>query len=150
SWETLAAVEAAAVALEHPVEIHLEIDSGMHRTGLYPKEATEALVKLREIANVSLTGLMTQLGCPGDPGDDDLTRGHVARFEQVCQTAEDLGFSGVLRPAAATAAAIRFPEARFDRVRIGIGMYGVHPSTATSALMTLTPGVGLVSKVIEI
>jgi alanine racemase len=130
--------------------VHVEVDSGMHRSGLYPEAAIELLGKLRGHEHLRLAGLMSHLGCPDDPDEDDLTREQLKRFEQVSVAAAEMGFEDVVRHTSATAATIRFPEARYDMVRLGIGLYGLQPSTATSSLITLTPGVGLVSRIVEI
>ncbi|MER7007960.1 alanine racemase [Dactylosporangium sp. NPDC000555] len=144
-----AACRAAEVSGRR-LDVHLEVDSGMHRSGFYPEAAIELLGKLRGNEHLRLTGVMSHLGCPDDPAEDDLTREQLKRFGAVCSAAAELGFEDVVRHTAATAATIRFPEARYDMVRVGLGLYGLHVSTATSGLMTLTPGVGLVSRIIEI
>src|SRR5262249_42088413 len=132
------------------LDVHVEVDSGMHRSGLYPEAAIELLAKLRGHEHLRLAGLMSHLGCPDDPAEDDLTREQLKRFGSVCAAAAEMGFEDVVRHPSATAATIRFPEARYDMVRIGLGLYGLHVSPATTDLFTLTPGVGLVSRIVEI
>ncbi|MGI5246773.1 alanine racemase [Dactylosporangium sp. CA-139066] len=144
-----AACRAAAVSGRR-LDVHVEVDSGMHRSGLYPEAAIELLAKLRGHEHLRLTGLMSHLGCPDDPAEDDLTREQLKRFGTVSTAAAEMGFEDVVRHTSATAATIRFPEARYDMVRIGLGMYGLHVSPATTDLFTLTPGVGLVSRIVEI
>ncbi|GAA4258978.1 alanine racemase [Dactylosporangium darangshiense] len=144
-----AACRAAAVSGRR-LDVHVEVDSGMHRSGLYPEAAIELLAKLRGHEHLRLAGLMSHLGCPDDPAEDDLTREQLKRFGSVCAAAAEMGFEDVVRHTSATAATIRFPEARYDMVRIGLGLYGLHVSTATTDLLTLTPGVGLVSRIVEI
>jgi alanine racemase len=144
-----AACRAAAVSGRR-LDVHLEVDSGMHRSGLYPEAAIELLAKLRDSEHLRLAGLMSHLGCADDPAEDDLTREQLKRFGAVSSAADAMGFEDVVRHTSATAATIRFPEARHDMVRVGLGLYGLQPSTATSSLMTLTPGIGLVSRIVEI
>jgi alanine racemase len=143
------AVLAVAARRGRSVEVHLEVDSGMHRTGLHPDLAIETLRRLRG-TGVAVTGLMTHLGCSDAPEDDDVTREQLDRFQKVWTTAGELGYRGVLRHAAATAGTIRFPEARLDMVRIGLGLYGIHPAPSTVELASLTPAIGLVSRIVEI
>ncbi|WP_432984316.1 alanine racemase [Dactylosporangium sp. CA-233914] len=150
SMEMYDAAARAAAASGRRLDVHVEVDSGMHRSGLDPEAAIEILGKLRGHEHLRLAGLMSHLGCPDDPAEDDLTREQLKRFGSVCAAAAEMGFEDVVRHTSATAATIRFPEARYDMVRIGIGLYGLQPSTATSSLITLTPGVGLVSRIVEI
>ncbi len=56
----------------------------------------------------------------------------------------------MIRHAAATAATLRFPEAHFDMVRIGIGLYGVPPSEVAVSDFPLVPALSLRSRLIEI
>ena len=134
----------------HPVEIHLEVDTGMHRTGFSPAAAIDALRRLREEPKVRLAGLMTHFASADIPEEDDFTREQLAIFLSVIDAAKELGFTGFARHAANTAGAIRFPEARLDMVRIGIGLYGVYPSPSTRVLGDLSPVVALVSQVVEV
>ncbi len=133
-----------------PVRIHLEVETGMHRTGFQPKDALKALERLRGEPSVSLAGLMTHFACADDPDEDDFTLAQIERFGEVVHAAEELGFKDFIRHAANTAGAIRFPDARFDMVRIGLGLYGVYPSPGTAQQINLTPVVALVSQIVEI
>ena len=137
-------LEAVLSAGDFPV--HVEVDSGMHRTGLPPDAAVAAVRRLGQ----RVAGLMTHLASPDDPAEDAATAEQLRRFREVDAAVTRLGVHGVVRHAAATAAAIRLPEARFDMVRIGLGLYGVHPSPATAALIELQCAVGLVSRIIEV
>ncbi|MDT3438517.1 alanine racemase [Pseudofrankia sp. BMG5.37] len=149
SQEVLDAVVSTAGRLGRPIEVHLEVDSGMHRTGLHPDLAIDALKRISG-SGLRLTGLMTHLGCADDPKDDGLTQEQLDKFQKVWAAASELGFRNVLRHAAATAGTVRFPEARLDMVRIGLGLYGIHPSAATASMVSLTPAIGLVSRIVEI
>ena len=141
---------ARANGRRQPVGVHLEVETGMHRTGLAPAAAIEALRRLRDEPAVRLAGIMTHFACADMPEEDDFTRGQLARLGPVAAAAEELGFTGFVRHAANTAGAIRFAEARLDMVRIGIGLYGVYPSPSTRPLIGLSTVVGLVSQVVEI
>jgi alanine racemase len=133
-----------------PVKIHLEVETGMHRTGFQPADAIKALERLRGEPSVSLAGLMTHFACADQPGEDDFTLEQIARFMEVARAAEELGFKDFIRHAANTAGAIRFPAARLDMVRVGIGLYGVYPSSETAHQIDLTTVVALVSQIVEI
>ena len=133
-----------------PLKIHLEVETGMHRTGFQPDDAIKALERLRGEPSVSLAGLMTHFACADEPDEDEFTLAQIARFTEVARAAEDLGFKDFIKHVANTAGAIRFPAAHFDMVRIGIGIYGVYPSPETARHIDLTPVVALVSQIVEI
>jgi alanine racemase len=135
--------------LNRRIEVHIEVDSGMHRTGLDLEQTISALRRVRNEPLVAVSGIMTHLGCADMPTEDDFTGQQLALFEKLTSEADGLGFRNVTIHAAATAAAIRFPEARYGMVRIGIGLYGLHPTEATKGECELTPGISLVSQIIE-
>lgn len=147
--EILEAVLAAGAGGEE-VSVHLEVDTGMHRTGLAPAAAIDAARRLAASPGVTLTGLMTHLASADDPAEDVATHAALRRFQAVADSLAADGLGGLVRHAAATAATIRFPEARFDMVRVGLGLYGVHPSVATAAVAELQCAIGLVSRIVEV
>jgi Alr-MurF fusion protein len=143
-------LHARMSARRQPLKIHLEVETGMHRTGFQPADAIKALERLRGEPSVSLAGLMTHFACADLPGEDDFTLQQMSRFTEVTRAAEELGFKDFIRHAANTAGAIRFPAARLDMVRVGLGLYGVYPSPETVHQINLTPVVALVSQIVEI
>jgi alanine racemase len=145
-----AIADARESGRRQPLDIHLEIDTGMHRTGFLPADAVDVLHRLREQPMIRLAGLMTHFACADMPEEDAATRSQMETFMRVATIAEELGFKGFTKHMANTAGCIRFPEARLDAVRIGLGLYGIHPSPATAPYINLTPVAGLVSKVVEI
>ena len=93
---------------------------------------------------------MTHFACADEPDEDEFTLEQMTRFMKVAHAAEELGFKDFIKHAANTAGAIRFPAARLDMVRIGLGLYGVYPSPEIAHQIDLTPVVALVSQVVEI
>jgi alanine racemase len=77
----------------------------------------EALALPRE----QVVGVMSHLAT-ADEEDDSFARRQVERFREVVAA-----FPGVEAHLANSAAALRFPEARFDAVRCGIALYGLSP-----------------------
>lgn len=132
-----------------PVGVHVEVDTGMHRTGLSPAQAVEALPRLSRERSIRVEGIMTHFASADDPGEDAFTLGQLARLDEVLEVARTLGLDPLVH-AGATAGAIRFPSARHDMVRIGLGLFGVHPSPATAREVTLAPVISLVSRIVQV
>ncbi len=112
--------------------IHLKVDTGMHRLGAGPKEALDLLEQAVALEGIALAGIWTHMAVADDPSDP-FTRTQLAEFTTFLQEAEAMleGRGAEERPlvhAANSAAALAFPEARFDAVRAGITLYGVRPS----------------------
>ena len=122
------ALEVAASGLPLPegLDVHLKVDSGMGRYGMAPEQA---LAAPRE----RVVGLMSHLATADEP-DDSFARHQIDRFAELVPQ-----FAGVAAHLANSAAALRFPEARFDAVRCGIALYGLSPFGGDPAAHGLVP-----------
>jgi alanine racemase len=131
------AVVAASQALGVSVGVHVKIDTGMHRIGVYPPaRAVEFCRRLTE-AGCELEGLWTHFAKSEE--DEETTRTQLGLFLEVCDAARREGFVPKVRHVANTAAAMLFPDMRFDVVRVGIGVYGIEPAPGVGRELDLRP-----------
>lgn len=73
---------------------------------------------------VKVASVFSHLNCADMPGEDAYTREQIARYDRMsAAVAASLPYS-VIRHTANSAAIERFPEARFDMCRLGLGLYG--------------------------
>ena len=93
---------------------------------------------------------MTHLASAEDPAADGDTRRQLALFDQARAELAGAGFDRLLCHAAATAAAARFPAARYDMVRLGLGLFGLYPSPAVESALPLQLAVTLLSRIAEV
>ena len=77
------------------------------------------------------------------------TREQIARFERCLVAAADRGLVPDVVHAANSAAAVRFPEARYRAIRPGLALYGAMPS-AVVARPELEPVLALRTKVMAL
>ncbi len=144
---------------------HIEIDTGLGRLGIAPGELPTLLHTLQKSGCLHVEGILTHFASAEDPDADEFTRRQIACFEQSLSAANIPkssafadhsspakrssldGRSSLLIHAAATSGAIRFPEARYDMVRIGLGLFGLYPSPAVHCALPLVPAVALVSRI---
>ncbi|GAB4138572.1 MAG: hypothetical protein Fur0037_04360 [Planctomycetota bacterium] len=126
------------------VPVHVEVDTGMRRHGI---AAAEAVSFCREVAGdrkLRFEGLYTHFA-PRKKADVDGMREQLAVFAPILRDLEALG----LRPevhACNTLASLVLPEASFDSVRIGGGIYGLDP-LAGSGPVRLLPVLSLKCRV---
>lgn len=143
-------IAAAARVAGCKLDVHMEIDSGMGRLGIRPEQAVELAERIDRTRVLHLCGLMTHLSCADESEEDPFTQGQLAVFQGVVTELRRRGFSDLICHAAATAGAVRFPEARLDMVRIGLGLYGLYPSPQVQEGLELVPAVALVSRIVKI
>jgi alanine racemase len=120
---------AAAAAAHGPLDMHVEIDTGMGRAGFDWRETQQWAPVVRAAATGTLrwTGVFTHFH-GADSADPTATTAQWERFrdalDQLPVSREDL-----MVHAANSAAALRWPEFAADAVRPGIFLYGGHPAT---------------------
>lgn len=110
---------------QEEVRIHIKLDTGMHRLGFATDELPELIGKLRQNPNLRVQSVFSHLAASEDPHEDAFTRTQIARFVEMSDTITRSLSHPVLRHILNSAGISRFPEAHFDMVRMGIGLYGV-------------------------
>ncbi|HZE89371.1 MAG TPA: alanine racemase [Verrucomicrobiae bacterium] len=150
SREMAGAVAESARDAGREVRVHLKIDTGLHRLGIAPAEIPEIAAILSAEGRVRVVGVLTHFAAAEDPGSDLFTEMQIASFAGAADSVRSRFGAGVLRHAAATSGAIRFPHARFDMVRIGLGLYGIHPGDAVADALPLELAVTLRSRIADV
>ncbi len=127
--EYLATFDGATDSALPAPKIHLKLDTGMRRLGFDEADLPALVAQLRQhAARLPVASLMTHLAAADEPGHDDFTREQLAAFRRMAAALEAALGHSVLKHALNSAGILRFPEAHFDMVRLGIGLYGVDAS----------------------
>lgn len=106
--------------------IHLKMDTGMHRLGFVPQELPELCSILKAEPTVKVRSIFSHLAASEDPAEDEFTRRQISTFTTMSDTIlEALDDPSILRHICNSAGISRFPEAHFDMVRLGVGLYGI-------------------------
>lgn len=104
------------------IPIHLKIDTGMHRQGFTFSEIEKVLGILTE-NKIQPAGLYTHFASAKDVNDRVFTEAQIAELMVWRKVSLETGFSPIVH-AGATGGALGFPNAHFDMVRVGAGLYG--------------------------
>lgn len=119
----LQALHSADITEAYPV--HIKIDTGMHRLGFIADEMHDLCAWLDANKQVRVASVFTHLAASDSPNHDDFTRQQLQRFTDAADRIALHTPVPFLRHALNTGGIERFPEACFDMVRLGIGLYGV-------------------------
>lgn len=112
--------------------IHLEVETGMNRTGVEEQELDWFIETIKINAkHLDLIGYCTHLA-----GAESIANYHrilkqIEKYEEIYTKIQHAGLKPVYRHVASSAATIAYPQARYDMVRIGIMQYGFWPSIET-------------------
>jgi len=126
--------------------VHVKIDTGMHRLGFTPDQFDE-LINIFTLTNsVRVKSIFSHLAASDEPHHDQFTQHQIATFKQASEILINaLGYQP-LRHILNTGGIERYPEAQFDMVRLGIGLYGISPTFSDKLIHIST----LRSKVIQV
>jgi alanine racemase len=144
---TLEQLERAAAA---GATVQLKTDTGLSRNGVAEDELQtvfEAAARLERSTRLRVRGLFSHLANAGEA--EDLAQ--VAAFETHVAAARAAGLDPEVLHLASTAGALRVPAARFDQVRLGIGVYGLSPFDGVPAAeLGLRPAMELSAEIVAV
>ena len=151
SWTwVLADICAAAREAGRPARVHVKIDTGMSRAGSTLADLPALASALRMAADdglVDVVGAWSHMSRADDPSEagNASTASHVRIFEEGLAILADVGITPRIRHLSATSGILWHPEAHYDMVRAGIGLYGLSPdpAVATSEQLGLIPALEL-------
>lgn len=110
------------------MNIHLDLDTGMHRLGFELKHMGELMDMVSDYPEMKISSVYTHLAGADEEIHQDYTLNQLELFILMYEKlTEKLGYFP-LRHALNSAGIIRFPEYQMDMVRLGIGLYGVEVS----------------------
>jgi len=107
--------------------IHIKIDTGMHRLGFDEDEIDEMLKMVNSCSKLKIASVFTHLAASEDTEEDEFTQSQINKFKAACQKIDTQIAYSYLKHILNTAGIVRFPEAQFDMVRLGLGLYGFCP-----------------------
>jgi alanine racemase len=119
------AVKCSTRAATASVPVHIKLDTGMHRLGFEDADLNELIVRIRNSKCLSIRSIFSHLAASDEPEHDAFTRKQVKAFASMSEKIVSCIDYPVLRHILNSAGISRFPEAQFDMVRLGIGLYGI-------------------------
>jgi alanine racemase len=120
------AAAASGERVGEPARFHLKVDSGMGRLGVQAEE-TLSLLRSFPLAGLRFEGIFTHFA-RADEKNTAATEIQERRFNLALQALEAAGWLPPLVHACNSAAGLTRPGSRFNIVRAGIAIYGLHPS----------------------
>ncbi len=131
-------------------QIHLKIDTGMHRLGIQLKDLPDFIKTARQMENIKITGIMSHLASGDDP-NDSLTKQQLTDFKKSAEIAKSFNINPTWKHIAASDGLLNIDKARLAEVsnlaRVGLAMYGISDSKRTGKLK---PVLNLTSQIVQI
>ena len=121
-------------------DVHLKVDTGMHRVGAAPSAVPALVDAIRSAPTLEMAALWTHFSVADE--DPDYTRSQISTFDEVAERHDPPSAH-----LANTAGSVLFPEARRDMCRIGLGTYGLHPCPETMDKIGLRPAMKVITHI---
>jgi alanine racemase len=128
------ALENLALPEAHPLNVHIKLDTGMHRLGFSLEELPELIRRIQANPMLHVRSVFSHLATADNPAEDAFTLSQIHCFEEGSAMIRE-AFPQVIRHILNTAGISRFPQYQFDMVRLGIGLYGVSTCEADKGLL---------------
>ena len=125
---------------------HLAVDTGMDRIGVRPEGAAEFMTMADKLRGVELDGVFTHFATADRITDWDFSV-QARRFQDAVASIRDAGIDPGIVHCANTPTTVLHPEYHFDMVRVGVGLYGLHPADTTRDKLQLTQAMSVRARV---
>jgi alanine racemase len=139
----VAAAAKAAAAARTVLDVHVKVDTGMHRVGADASDVVDLVRAVDAAPGLRFAALWSHLAVADEVGDEEkaFTAEQVRLLAATRAALATAGFDPPMVHMANSAGAIAYPGARLDMVRCGIALYGVVPMPAIGPVLADDPAV---------
>jgi alanine racemase len=145
-WDTAKCLDSYAGVFKKKAKVHIKIDTGMGRLGVWHDEADEFIIKVCSLSNLLIEGIYTHF--PSADSDESFTRSQIAVFSTLVSKLTIKGIEIPLRHTANSMAVLGFKNSHFNLVRPGLALYGLHPKDEWLGKIDLAPVLSFKTKVV--
>ncbi|MGY0391131.1 alanine racemase [Bizionia sp. KMM 8389] len=104
--------------------VHVKFNTGLNRLGFETTDITDIANKLTNTKSIQVKSVFSHLAASEDLNESDFTHQQISRFTNLSNTFETAIGYQPMRHICNTSGILNYPEAHFDMVRTGIGLYG--------------------------
>lgn len=116
-------IKSVAERYAKPAMVHLELETGMHRTGLTDGEVLEVMRDMVDGSqSLVIEGIFTHLH---SSQNEDVSRQQLKQFSDSLFDMQRHGWPVPMAHVLSSEGITRYPESLFDGVRVGRALYGV-------------------------
>jgi len=105
--------------------VHIKLDTGMHRLGFQENDLEELIATLKNTPSIKVKSILSHMATSDDLAHHEFAKSQIALFEKLSsRIVKELSINPI-RHILNTSGISNYPEAQYDMVRLGIGLYGV-------------------------
>ncbi len=149
--ESARVLSLEAVKRDTVIEVHVKVDCGMTRLGIFPEAFGVFSSALQQLPGITLTGIASHFP-RSDEADSDHTSKQFLRFEKLFAIAGHA--DTLIKHIANSGGVLYFPHTSCDMARAGISLYGYYPGgmigSAAENGEQLQPVMSFVTRVLQV
>ena len=119
------------------VKVHIEIGTGMGRTGVHPKRTEEYIDKIKKYPNIIIDGIYTHLSSADI--DPEYTKKQLKSFDIAVEIAKSKVSTIRYIHSEASTGILNFNDEKYNLVRPGLIIYGYYPDDSFKGKIDLRP-----------
>lgn len=135
-----------AKAANKCVRVHIKVDTGMGRIGIWHEQAFNFVKMFTKMENIRSEGIYTHFASASR--DNFFTRYQLESFEALLRKLTQEGIQFDYRDPANSIALVNLKKSHFNLVRPGIVIYGMHPKRSFARILDLKPVLSLKTKIV--
>jgi alanine racemase len=142
-------INRTAISIGRKAKVHIKIDIGMGRIGVWHEDAISLIKKLVKLKNIDIEGIFSHF--PSADEDEYLTQGQIRDFYKIIRETEDLGINIRYKHMANSVAVVDYKESHMNLIRPGLMVYGLYPNRDfPRGKIELKPALSLKSRIVFI
>ena len=127
--------------------VHINIDTGMSRLGMPWQEVGELIQLVQSLPGLELASIYSHLATAEDT-DSRVRQQQQQRFQKIIDICQTMGLPPHVKFHLANSAGTLVDAGlHYDRVRVGLSLYGLYPSPHLQSLLSLQPVMAVKARV---
>jgi len=144
TFELAVALDRAARKTGKRAKVHIKIDTGMGRLGVWHEEALEFIAAVYQLKNIFIEGIYTHFAAADT--DEKFTQKQIWDFLLLNRKLKACGINIPLVHAANSAGLVDCKVKDFNLARAGLMLYGMYPHPRFKAKISLKPALSVKSR----
>ena len=148
-FEMIEKLSESAVQMNKMTKIHLKVDTGMGRIGIFPDDVLKFIKRIKTLKKVEIEGIFTHFSV-ADEKDKFYTEEQFRKFIEILTILEKEGIKIPIKHVGNSATLLDLPHMWLDMVRPGLAIYGLYPSKEVKKTINLIPAQQFKTKIVFI
>ncbi|MDO6595787.1 alanine racemase [Oceanihabitans sp. 2_MG-2023] len=117
-------INVASKEKQQKYPIHIKFNTGLNRLGFNAEKVDEIITILQKTETIKIASIFSHLAASEDLNEKEFTLNQMNKFKAIAERfIEQISYQPVLH-ICNTSGILNYPEAHFNMVRSGIGLYG--------------------------